>query len=596
MSMVINTNLDALNAQRNLATTGLAYSKSVAKLSSGMRINSAADDAAGLTISEKLRAQTAGLAQASRNAQDGISMIQTGEGALNETASILQRMRELTVQGGNDTLQASDRGAIKGELDQLSQEVDRISSTTQFNGKTLLNGSLSAHGTVSNINTAATGGLTQMFATTLALSTQAIVTSSKVATTAVALGTTAAAAIGAAGGGVLSINGTNVTLTNSMTTAAVLTAINGTAGLGVNGAVTASFDTTGKLALTSNTAGSGGTVSVAALGSGNTLLTNLKLVAGTVQGLDVTTGTAASGSYTINITQAATNALSSGTGTTFSGATGSTLVINGTSVSLQGATSQGLVIAALNSALSTNGIAVTAAANALGTGIQLTATDRTGSSSAIVIGGTEAINLGLTGSVGLDAAGTFTGPGSSTPVALKATNGTQLSTGGMNIDTTLLSNATNGGLFTAAAGNSFTATLSNTAATLQIGANFGQTLQVGLEDMGATALGVNNLDVSGSASVNLAGTGSLAKIDRAIATVSAQRATLGAYQNRLEHTISNLGVSQSNLTASESRIRDVDMAAEMVNFTKTGILQQAGQAILAQANQSGSGVMSLLRG
>src|ERR1700682_1303442 len=142
MGMRINTNLDALNAQRNLSITGLAYSKSVEKLSSGMRINSAADDAAGLTISEKLRAQTAGLAQASRNAQDGISMIQTGEGALNETASILQRMRELTVQGGNDTLQGSDRGAIKSELDQRSQEVDRIANTTQFNGKTLLDGTL----------------------------------------------------------------------------------------------------------------------------------------------------------------------------------------------------------------------------------------------------------------------------------------------------------------------------------------------------------------------------------------------------------------------------------------------------------------------
>src|SRR5258708_27372370 len=112
MSMRINTNLDALNAQRNLATTGLAYSKSVAKLSSGMRINSAADDAAGLTISEKLRAQTPGLGQATRNAQDGISMIQTGQGALHETATILQRMRALTVEGGNDKRQASDRGRL----------------------------------------------------------------------------------------------------------------------------------------------------------------------------------------------------------------------------------------------------------------------------------------------------------------------------------------------------------------------------------------------------------------------------------------------------------------------------------------------------
>src|SRR3981081_4433542 len=144
MGMRINTNIEAFNAQRNLQNTGLAYAKSVEKLSSGLRINRAGDDAAGLTISEKLRAQTKGLAQASRNAQDGISLIQTGEGALNETHSILQRMRELTVQAGNDTLQSSDRTAIKSELDQLSSEVNRISSSTQFNGLTLLNGGLSA--------------------------------------------------------------------------------------------------------------------------------------------------------------------------------------------------------------------------------------------------------------------------------------------------------------------------------------------------------------------------------------------------------------------------------------------------------------------
>jgi flagellin len=142
--MRINTNLDALTAQRNLSATGTLYSKSVQKLSSGLRINSAADDAAGLSISEKLKAQVNGLDQAQRNAQDGISLIQTGEGALNETHSILQRMRELTVQGANDTLQTADRTAIKDEMDQLSSEVDRIANTTQFIGLTLLNGSAGA--------------------------------------------------------------------------------------------------------------------------------------------------------------------------------------------------------------------------------------------------------------------------------------------------------------------------------------------------------------------------------------------------------------------------------------------------------------------
>src|SRR3954451_24907089 len=154
MGMRINTNVEAFNAQRNLQSTSANYAKSVEKLSSGLRINRAGDDAAGLSISEKLRAQTNGLAQAQRNAQDGISMIQTAEGALNETHSILQRMRELTVQAANDTLASSDRDAIKSEMGQLSSEVDRIAQSTQFNGKNLLDGSLTGHSAAGSFGTA----------------------------------------------------------------------------------------------------------------------------------------------------------------------------------------------------------------------------------------------------------------------------------------------------------------------------------------------------------------------------------------------------------------------------------------------------------
>ena len=142
MSTRINTNVDAFTAQRNLSATALTYSKSVQKLSSGLRINSAADDAAGLAISEKLRAQIRGLAQAQRNAQDGISMIQTGEGAMNETTSMLQRMRELAVQASNDTLSSSDRTSINTELQQLEQEINGVASRTKFNGQGLLSGSM----------------------------------------------------------------------------------------------------------------------------------------------------------------------------------------------------------------------------------------------------------------------------------------------------------------------------------------------------------------------------------------------------------------------------------------------------------------------
>ncbi len=144
MGMRINTNVEAFNAQRNLSLTATTFAKSVEKLSSGMRINRAGDDAAGLSISEKLRAQIRGLGQASRNAQDGISMIQTAEGALGEVHSMLQRMRELAVQASNDTLSDSDRAAVNSELQQLSSEIDAISLRTKFNGKNLLNGTLAS--------------------------------------------------------------------------------------------------------------------------------------------------------------------------------------------------------------------------------------------------------------------------------------------------------------------------------------------------------------------------------------------------------------------------------------------------------------------
>ena len=141
--MRINTNVNAINAQRNLNTASSSLSKSIEKLSSGLRINRAGDDAAGLTISEKLRGQVKGLNQAVRNAQDGIKMIQTAEGGLNETHSILQRMRELAVQGANDTLTDTDRGAIGSELNSLNSEINRIATNTEYNTKKLLNGGMS---------------------------------------------------------------------------------------------------------------------------------------------------------------------------------------------------------------------------------------------------------------------------------------------------------------------------------------------------------------------------------------------------------------------------------------------------------------------
>ena len=474
MGMRINTNVEAFNAQRNLSATATAYAKSVQKLSSGLRINTAADDAAGLSISEKLKAQVNGLGQAQRNAQDGISLIQTAEGALNETHSILQRMRELTIQAANDTLATSDRSAITSEINQLSSEIDRIASSTQFNGKNLLDGSLTA---VNSASTFATGSNLTGFtasATNVTLGSGAAagnytVTITNAGVTASKTGTGAAGAVTT--GGTLTIGSTNITVANGDSLATVRAAIDGSAA-----GVTTSVDGSGHLVLKSNTAGAAGSVgAISASGAGNTILADLGLTTTTnVAGADL------AGTVSLN------------------GGTATALTVNQATKS---ATGQNVTL---------NMAALTA------TGAQTT-------------------------------------------------------------------------------NNTVTFTVGNSAANLQIGSNAGQTLSVGIEKMDATTLQVNNLDVTNGTVIN-ASNGTLAKIDAAIQTVSDQRSKLGAYQNRLEHTISNLGVAQENLTASESRIRDVDMAAEMVHFTKTGILQQAGQAILAQANQSPAGVLSLLRG
>jgi len=169
MSLRINTNIEAVNAHRNLLATADALAKSMEKLSSGLRINRAADDAAGLAVSEKLLAQVRGLNQAIRNAQDGVSLIQTAEGALNETHSILQRMRELAVQSANDTLTDPDRALLQKEMDQLLQEVDRIAGSTQFNGQYLLNGGFNNRLLQIGANAGQTIGITIQGASTVSL-------------------------------------------------------------------------------------------------------------------------------------------------------------------------------------------------------------------------------------------------------------------------------------------------------------------------------------------------------------------------------------------------------------------------------------------
>jgi flagellin len=402
--MRINHNIASMNTNRALGVNRGNTQKSLEKLSSGLRINRAGDDAAGLAISEKMRGQIRGLGQASRNSQDSISLIQTGEGALTESHSILQRMRELAVQSANDTNTDSDRKELQAEVKQLVSELDRIGNTTEFNTKKLLDGSAQ--------------GVSEAVAGTASVN-----------------------------------NNSGVVIT------------------------TANLDAF-------NTAA--GTTATAAQKDGAYMI--------------IRTGDAATVGFDVN-------------DYTIIGPDGTKSVSGG------------------------------AAATLTDTSITFTA--------AVMLGGTAALTTGsLDGGMKV---------GDSMTVVFGKDQAA-----GSNLDGSIMG---------------------------QIGANSGQTMFISISDMRSTAIGVDVVDIS----TKWGGATAIETVNNAISKVSHQRSSLGAIQNRLEHTINNLDTAAENLQASESRIRDVDMAKEMTEYTKNNILTQAAQAMLAQANQQPQSVLQLLQ-
>lgn len=415
--MRVNSNIAALNTLNQLTQNEKSTNNSLAKLSSGLRINSAADDAAGLAISEKMKGQIRGLDKASSNSEDAISMVQTAEGALSETESILQRMRELAVQSSSDTNTDEDRANIQDELSQLVDEIDRISQTTQFNTKNLLDGSMSG---------------------VVASDTANVLTNTALASA-----------------------------TDTTTLLTVLQDDNGDSlGIAVGDTIKVSWTVNGELKTDSLTVGA--TDDLAALMAKITSgATTVDTTAGDTQG-DVAV-TAGSMGY----------------------------------------------------------------ANAIG-----------------------AINFEVS-----DADGEVNSEASAALSAFTETTAAK------------------------------EAKTQDGRAVLQIGANSGQIMKVSISDMGANALGIAKLDVSSQAGASIA----VSVIDEATAKVSSQRSYLGAVQNRLDHTINNLDTASENLSAAQSQIADVDMAAEMMEYTKNNVLSQAATAMLAQANQQPQNVLSLLR-
>lgn len=539
--MRINTNIAALNTYNQYTANNNAASKSVEKLSSGLRINSAADDAAGLAISEKMRSQIRGLGQSSRNAQDGISMVQTAEGALDETEQILQRTRELSVEAANDTYTDDDKAAIQSEIDQLTKEIDRISTDTEFNNKKLLNGSLENKSTVGGTNTAS---ITGVELADDSLKTGSYTVSVSNVSTSYETG---------------DVNETAIT---GVATEAYTLAAGNTAGVTsvANGTGTAAA---GDYTVTLAANGSNWDVTLAdADGKAVAQLTNQAIASADVVnigGVALTMGTAAAGTATVSVPKEVTP----GEYTVELEATGTTDEYTVTLKDKDG--------------------------NAVG---ETTSTIDTSSAAATVnVGG-----LALSWS-----SGTAVAEGESTiDVKTDATFALQDSDGETMKTVTVTNNTTGevevGGLKLSfddslSAGSDTTVSVINNAVSFQIGANAKQTMSVGIAEMSSKTLNVDAIDVTTTEGASAA----IESIDSAIKAVSAQRAKLGAVQNRLDHTINNLTTSEENLTAAESRIRDVDIAKEMMTYTTKNVLQQTAQSMLAQANQQPQNVLSLLK-
>jgi flagellin len=475
MASVINTNISSLNAQRNLTTSASALTTSLQRLSSGLRINSAKDDAAGMAISSRMTSQINGLNQAARNANDGISLAQTAEGSLNAITDNLQRMRELAVQSSNASNSASDRATLQNEVSQLSAEIQRVASGAQFNGVNLLDGTFSGATFQVGANNTANDQITVSTITDARTS---------------ALGASYSATVtGSAVSGVAS-NGSNVQIN------------------GVN--IITSVDD--------------GVSTTAATGSAKALATAINGTAGT-GGVTATASTAVVG--TSMVTAALTG----------------TITING--VNTASFTTGGGTLAA-------DRIAVVAAINFISGATGVTATD-----------------------TGADATGVTLAAADGRNVVTSFTTLTAASTG-------VKAASTNYGALTLTAKGSSGITASGTVTVIGSPTTTAAT---------KTGTAIQNITVA-SASSSLS---AIDSIDAALTSVNNSRASLGATQNRFASVVSNLMVTSENLTASRSRIQDADFAAETAAMTRGQILQQAGTAILAQANSLPNSVLSLLK-
>ena len=637
--MVVQHNMQAMNANRMLNVTTGQQAKSTEKLSSGYRINRAADDAAGLTISEKMRKQIRGLDQASTNAQDGVSAVQTAEGALTEVHSMLQRMNELAVQASNGTNAESDRQAIQDEISQLTTEIDRVAETTKFNETYLLKGNTSGTSSAKYVN-AHDAGLagklvdngdgTAKFTLNKAIEDGDKVT---IAGTEYTIGSTTASADGY--GKLATLQAKTLNVGDSVTTAAgkTYTLVDKAAN------AAASYADGDKIKINGQeyTIGNATDLKTGVLKAADAE----KLVADALQNgkeASITSKKAATGIYgadaTVDIKIVSSLADGEISSLDAGGTAGKAVTANEFATKAGAALVAGdtVTIKGQSTVATTNDPA--AMKNIKDVVKQLKATDvvEIGGKTLNIADKTDLANdkyaiddvLALLndqdavkitantqeGKNALAAAGLTSGT-NYTAVETKVVTDEQnvlsvkdaykmmaeelekASSVGTDKGSEATVTSDNSGSFTIKKGS--VEVKDSLAIGLHVGADADMTnkITVNIESMSAAGLGIKGINVSDDSGV--AATYAIDAIADAVAKVSSQRSALGAVQNRLEHTIDNLDNVVENTTSAESRIRDTDMAEEMVNYSKNNILAQAGQSMLAQANQSTQGVLSLLQ-
>ena len=563
--MRIQHNITALSAYRNLTNNNSAVAKNLEKLSSGYRINRAGDDAAGLAISEKMRAQITGLKTAQKNANDGISLVQTAEGALTEVHSMLNRMVELANQSANGTYQDEDRANLQSEITQLKDEINRIADGTNFNGISLLDGSLSAKG---GATTVTIGGNASSYKS---------------------------AGIKGVYEASVAHGQNNVAFKAGDTFEYTVALEDGTTH---NVKLTAEKDSSGKVNRLVGSSGQVYTMTTAAGGAAGAA-TTAEIDAAILGELNKTS-LAKDYNITMANGKATFTALNEGTDTPAIKAIDAEWNVGGT----RGKTDMGV---AVTTPPLDAGREIDAASIKLYTGNNYEDAVFTinGHKFVMVTNLDDATNLPKDDGSGAMNATSGLGSDVTILVADSVTkNGLKKADKNFqqNIDkiaevtglkvTDAVTEATTNNI-NAGGGIRLSKGNSNGGLVLQIGDtsdSFNQ-LRVSVKDMHAKAMGISDIDVSSQTGASSA----IDKIKKAITYVSSTRGDLGAIQNRLEHTINNLSVTTENMTAAESRIRDVDMAEEMMAYTKNNILVQASQAMLAQANQLPQGVLQLLQ-